>query len=222
MSQGKSKQESRVNYRALTPHTPYITSWSTEKDPPHQLIERRGIGVGYLDETLIDRDDKGVLWYRTLARPREGEPDFGRVHPLRQRRAMRRLLCQVCAGPADQSGEGVLWLLKDHRGDWPGWPENMAVTEPPVCLPCVRVASRLCPALRNGAVTIRVRRAPVSGVRGTLYRSGGGLVPVEAGEATFPYDDPGVRWVRAASLVRELHDCTIVAVEDVCRSSTGN
>jgi hypothetical protein len=217
MSKGSSNQDTRVNYAALTPHTPYITSWSEERDPAYRLVERRGLGIAYLDETLHDRDDKGVLWYRTPFRPGHGEPVFGKVHPFRQRRAMRRLLCQVCAGPADQTSEGILWLLKDHREDWPGWPENMAVTEPPVCLPCVRIASRLCPALRKGAVTIRVRQAPVSGVRGTLYRRGD-LVPVAMDEATIPYDDPAIRWVRAASLVRELHDCTIVEVADLCRS----
>lgn len=217
MSQGQSIQAAIVNHRALTPHTPYITSWSSEKEFPYELVERRGLGIAYTDENLTDRDDRGVLWYRMPSRPRQGNPDFGRVHPLRQRRAMRRLLCQVCAGPADQTSEGVLWLLKDHREDWPGWPENMAVTEPPVCAPCVRVASRLCPALRKGAATIRVRHCPVSGVRGTLYRSAG-LRPIAMDETTIPYDDPAVRWVRAASLVRELHDCTIVDLEDVCRT----
>jgi hypothetical protein len=200
---------------------PYITSWSTENDPPHQLIERPGFGIAYLDEHLTDRDNHGVLWYRTTSRPRQGRPTFGKVHPLRQRRAMRRLLCQVCAGPADHTDDGVLWLLKDHRDDWPHWPENMAVTEPPICSPCVQVATQLCPALRKGAVTIRVQRCPIAGVRGTLYR-GSGLVPVEAREATITYDDPTKRWIRAASLVRELHDCTIVTLEDACRSSTAN
>jgi hypothetical protein len=157
-----------MSLSTLTSHTPYITSWSTEQDPPHTLVEHRGLGIAYLDETVIDRDDKGVLWYRTPSRPRQGRPEFGRVHPLRQRRAMRRLLCQVCGGPADHTSDGVLWLLKDHREDWPGWPENMAVTEPPVCAPCVRVASRLCPALRKGAVTVRVRHCPEFGARFTV------------------------------------------------------
>ena len=221
MSQGPPNHETRINYRSLTPHTPYITSWSEEQDPPYRLLERRGQGIAYLDETLHDRDNKGVLWYRTSFRPGQGQPVFGKVHPIRQRRAMRRLLCQVCAGPADHNSDGILWLLKDHREDWPGWPENMAVTEPPVCVPCVRVASRLCPALRKGAVTIRIRHAPISGVRGTLYRRTG-LVPVAMNEATIPYDDPAVRWVRAASLVRELHDSTIVPLEDICQNSTAS
>lgn len=207
------------NYHALVPYTPYVTMWSDERDEPAQLIEDPGRGIGYLDETISDRDSRGVLWFRTQSRPRQGEPMFAKVHPLRQRRCMRRLLCNVCAGPADQTAEGTLWLLKDHRDDRRSWPENMAVTEPPTCARCVRLASRLCPALRKGAVTIRVRHAPVAGVRGMLYRSAG-LSPVPIAEAIIAYGDPRIRWIRAMNLVRELHDCTFVPLEDVCRSST--
>jgi hypothetical protein len=150
-----------------------------------------------------------VLWNRTTLRPREGSPDFGRVHPLRQRRAMRRLLCQVCAGPADKSDDGVLWLLQDHRADWADWPEAMVVTEPPVCLPCVRTSIRLCPALRKGPAVVRVRHYPIYGVQGVLYKSGV-LCPTAAAEVIAPFDDPAITWIRAAHLVRELHGCTFL------------
>lgn len=215
-----TETSNRINYAALTPHTPYISSWSEEREPPSRLVERPGRGIAYTDEVMTDRDSRGVLWFRMPSHPGHGQPLFAKVHPLRQRRAMRRLLCNVCAKPADRTDEGVLWLLKDHRDDWPDWPETMAVTEPPICVPCVRVASRLCPALRRGAIAVRVRRAPVAGVRGTLYRNGPGLVPVAQDEVTVAYEDPRVRWVRAMNLVRELHDCTIVSVDEICRSST--
>lgn len=210
-----------INYRALKPYTPYITTWSEEDDLPVEIIERPGRGIAYVDETLIDRDNHGVLWYRTPSRPGEGEPMFAKVHPLRQRRAMRRLLCNVCASPADRTDDGILWLLRDHHDEGPGWPENLAVTEPPICVRCVPLASRLCPALRKGAAAIRVRRAPVAGVRGLLYRSGG-RTPVPMDEVVIGYEDPGIRWVRAINLVRELHDCTLVPLEELCRSSTVN
>ncbi|OLF19394.1 hypothetical protein [Actinophytocola xanthii] len=188
---------------------PYITAWSDEEDSPCTVVERKGWGIAYADETLTDRDDGGVLWFRKPSRPRQGRPRFDQVHPLRQRRAMRRLLCQVCGGPADVTDDGVLWLLKDHRTDWPRWPENMAVTEPPICVPCVRVASRACPALRRGAAVIRVGSSPIVGVQGLLYRSGhAGPIPV--GETIIAYDDPGIRWARAITLVRELRWCTIL------------
>ena len=212
MSKTSSVQH-RINYAALAPNAPYIASWTEEEFPPTAIIERPGRGIGYADETIHDRDRNGVLWLRALSRPRQGQPLFAKVHPLRQRRAMRRLLCNVCASPADRSEDGVLWLLKDHRTDWPGWPQQMAVTEPPVCLPCVRRSVRLCPALRReGAVAVRVRHAPITGGYGTLYRCEGGLA-VATEETVVSYDSPRVRWMRAAKLVREIGDCTIVEID---------
>ncbi len=211
MSKTSSAQD-RINYAALAPNAPYIASWTDEEVPPTAIIERPGRGIGYADETIHDRDRNGVLWLRALSRPRQGQPLFAKVHPLRQRRAMRRLLCNVCASPAHRSEDGVLWLLKDHRTDWPGWPQHMALTEPPVCLPCVRRSVRLCPALRReGAVAIRVRHAPISGVYGTLYRCEGGLA-VATEDTTVSFDDPRVCWMRAAKLVREVGDCAIVDI----------
>lgn len=205
----------RVNYTALAPYAPYIASWSEESLSSGAVIERPGRGIGYADETVHDRDRHGVLWLRASSRPGRSEPLFATVHPLRQRRTMRRLLCNVCARPADRTTEGVLWLLKDHRTDWTGWPEHMGVTEPPVCLACARRSVRLCPALRReGAVAIRVRHAPISGVRGTLFRAGDGP-PVAMGGMTLAYGDPRLRWLRADKLVRELTDCTIVEPADL-------
>jgi hypothetical protein len=43
-------------------------------------------------------------------------------------------------------------------------------------------------------------------------------MPVAMGEVTVPYDDPTVRWVKAAKLVRELQDCTLVEVAALCRN----
>jgi hypothetical protein len=196
---------------------PYITSWSAEPELTRDLVERGGNGIAFNDECLADRDDHGVLWTQLAYRPGQGRPRFGDVHPLRQRRAMRRLLCQVCASPADETDDGVLWLLKDHRDHWPDWPEKMAVTEPPVCAVCVPVATRLCPALRTGAVAVRVRRYPIFGVRGVLHhREGRKLIASHLDNAR--YDSPIVHWMLATNLLRELRDCTIVSLEDVCPS----
>jgi hypothetical protein len=197
---------------------PYITAWSEEEDPPYQLVERRGGGVAYLDETLADRDRNGVLWFRTSFRHGQGHPVFGQVHPMRQRRTMLRLLCQVCAGPADRTDDGVLWLLKDHREDWPSWPEGMGVTEPPICLPCVRTSVRMCPALRRGAAAVRVRSYPVAAVYGVVYT---GSPPVAVGAASVRLDNPAVRWVRAFSVIRELSDCTIIPLTELASAWDG-
>jgi hypothetical protein len=184
---------------------PYVTSWTEEVEPAPMVMWVPGSGIGYADEILADRDRHGVLWCRAPSRPGRGRPEFGLVHPLRQRRAMRRLLCQVCAGPADRTEDGVLWLVREFREDWPGWPERMAVTEPPVCRPCAGLSLRVCPALRRGATVFRVRQYPVVGVRGERY-AGGELAPRLLGEAMVSYDDRTVRWIRATNLLRELSD----------------
>lgn len=156
-------------------------------------------------------------WQRTAVHQRVGLPEFGRVHPLRQRRAMLRLLCQVCACPADRGGNGVLWLLRDYRDDWHGRPEGMASVEPPVCACCVEVSLKLCPALRRGAVAVRVREFPIAGVRGAVYRKGV-AAPVAAEAANLSYDDPRVRWTVASALIRELRDCTVITIAELAGS----
>jgi hypothetical protein len=191
---------------------PYVTSWDTEKGLSYQVTYRAGGGIAYTDEIAADRDIHGALWHRAVSRPHHGRPEFGNVHTLRQRRAMRRLLCQVCGGPADQSEDGVLWLLPDHREDWDNWPEGMGNVEPPICQPCARVSLQLCPKLRRSAAAIRVRECPIVGVRGALYEPGE-TAPAIATEAVVGFDDPALRWVRAVGLVRQLRGCTLVPLD---------
>lgn len=166
----------------------------------------RATGIAYADETLGDRDQNGVLWQRCPSRPGLGRPIFGAIHPLRQRRAMRRLLCSICGGPPDRTDLGVLWVLRDFRDDWPDWPEGMGAVEPPVCLPCARLSIRLCPALRGGPVFIRVKHSRVAGVYGICYRANDEVA------CTVAFTKPAIRYTQAAQLVRELHDCTLVDV----------
>lgn len=193
---------------------PYITTWSAEQDLPYRVVERSGVGIGFSDEMLGDRDSHGILWHRIAVRHEVGRPEYGKVHPLRQRRAMRKLLCQVCAGPADRADAGVLWVMRDCRNDWARWPNGMASVEPPTCAPCVALSLRLCPALRRGAVAVRARSFEVVGVRGALYRRGS-VAPVAVEAANLPYDDPEVRWLVASALIRELQECTIVSFEEL-------
>ncbi|HEV8559185.1 MAG TPA: hypothetical protein VGR06_22805 [Actinophytocola sp.] len=188
---------------------PYITAWSEERALPVRIIERPLLGIGYTDESFVDRDEHGVLWRRVLSRPGAGRPLFGEIHTPRQRRAMQRLLCQVCSGPADQNEAGTLWLLKDHRGDWPGWPNGMGVTEPPVCLPCARTAINLCPSLRRGHVALRVAHHPIAGVQGLRYQVR--LQRLQLAESDLvPLEDPAIRWTQAVHLIREITGCVFV------------
>ena len=191
---------------------PYIAAWSGEEDLPVRIIGRGLSGLGFADEALTDRDERDVLWTRTPSQPGEGRPLFGEVHSLRQRKAMRRLLCQVCAKPADRNEQGVLWLLPDHREDWPKWPENMANTYPPMCLSCASLSIRACPMLRRGYVAVRTRRSPLSGVYGVRYIPARPF-PVPADGVVVSYDDPAIRWVCAVQQVRSLQGCTIVTLD---------
>jgi hypothetical protein len=193
---------------------PYITAWTSEQDLSADVIALPTGGIGYADELVIDRDREGVLWNRMSVSPGQGRPEYHRLHPLRQRRAMWRLLCQVCARPAEQTEHGHLWLLKDHRHDWPGWPERVANPFPPVCRDCARWSVRLCPPLRRGYVAVRARSRP-HGVIGVRFYPRHWLgVRDESGDPV-AYTDPAVRWVLATQVTRTLYDCTFVDLERV-------
>lgn len=193
--------------------TPYVTATNAEQDLRCSLVVRPD-GIGYVNELPGDRDEQGVLWQKVAERHGKGKPEFGRVHPVRQRRAMSELLCQVCAGPADRTSDGVLWLLRDHREDWPRWPEGMASVEPPICAPCVAMSLRRCPALQRGAVAVRVRTFAVAGVWGALYRPAT-FAPVPIKAAHLAYGAPETRWMVAVALIRELQGCSLVPFDEL-------
>src|SRR5262245_53082651 len=140
---------------------PYITSWSGERAVRTPVVAKGRWGIGYQRERPGDRDSYGVLWTRYVRAPGVGTPNFSSVHPARQRRAMRLLLCQVCGGPADRNEQGILWLLDDARYAWSG---EEPTGHPPICLRCAVPASRSCPYLRRyGRLALRVRDAPIVG-----------------------------------------------------------
>ncbi len=191
------------------PVVPYIAAWSTER-PTRQPLVARGSGIGYTDEHPYDRDAHGVLWMRAPSSRGRGRPEFGKVHPLRQRRAMRGLLCQVCGEAADRNEQGVLWLLRDERGSEPGWPEGVGATHPPVCVPCAVKSTQLCPHLRGRFLAVRVRESAVCGVYGVRYRPGRFGVEPEPEGVIVEYGDAAARWAWASQLVRELRGCSSV------------
>lgn len=189
---------------------PYITAWSEEKARVHPpvVIRPDGGGIGYATETLGDRDLRGVLWHRVAYRLGEGKPLFGNVHSTRQRTAMRHLLCQVCARPADENRKGVLWLLPDLRTQVPTWPDWIDVTEPPICRPCVELSTRLCPRLRRSHTLFRARTHDVTGAWGSRYLPTR-PTPTHIGDDYAYFTEPVIRWTRARHLTRTLRKCTI-------------
>jgi hypothetical protein len=189
---------------------PYAAAWTSEHTLPGEVMSVRSGGIGYADERPTDRDQHGVLWARMSSNPGQGRPLFTKLHPLRQRRAMWRLLCQVCGKPADETDQGHLWLLTNR--DQAGALEGMASQFPPVCLACARWSVRLCPPLRRGHVAIRAR-SKVDGVIGVMIHPARGMLPDT--DEVIAYTDPVIRWVLATHLIRTLHDCTLVDLDEV-------
>ncbi|GHE80241.1 hypothetical protein GCM10014715_39540 [Streptomyces spiralis] len=188
---------------------PYIAAWSSETVPlPQVYAAPDGLGlVGHA------RDTDGVLWKPFGLRLGMGRPEYGTVHGPRQRRCMRRLLCQVCGQPADRDEQGVLWLLEDDRDeDW--WPEDQVTTHPPVCRPCAGLAARMCPHLQGKVVAVRVGRPIVDAVWGQLYfpeRS----MPIPGKRDVVRMSDPAVRWMLGGQLAASLLDARVVDLPEL-------
>ncbi|WP_037733431.1 hypothetical protein [Streptomyces megasporus] len=189
---------------------PYVAQWSGERDLT-PLVVARGPGIAYRmgEEVPQDRYD-GVLWARRSFDQGKGTARLAYTHPQRQRRAMAKLLCQVCAKPASRTKDGVLWLVEDDRGAWPDWPEGLATAHPPLCVPCAGTSLDECHHwLREKAVVVRSRASQVSGVLGAPYQlQGSVLVPQKV--RMVRYDDPAIAWTLARQLVRTLYDCTLL------------
>jgi hypothetical protein len=202
------------------PHgpVPYVARWSAEKVLDAPLVETMA-GIAYANELSVDRDQYGLLWSRITSRQGVGEPLYRQMHPLRQRRAMQRLLCQVCARPADHNEQGTLWLIQDQRGQWPGWPEQAQNTHPPLCLRCAAISVKSCPWLKLGYVAVRAKSF-VSGAWGGLYRTGWpDRRPLLADTATLQFGNPRLHWLQADQLTRELVDCTVVELDQLAKGA---
>ncbi|MGW2055905.1 hypothetical protein ACWCOZ_18645 [Streptomyces sp. NPDC001840] len=190
------------------PVVPYIACWSSEHRPQGTLIVRGG-GIAYVDEGPYERDDLGVLWKRVGLSPGKGRPEFGNVHFLRQRHAMRKLLCQICGGPSDRTNDGTLWLVGEDA-DYPELSKpGYVTTHPPLCMPCAVASVRACPHLRKRHVALRVQTFVLAGVHGVVYRPGG-LFPVLRDAGGVAFESSQLPWVLAGQLVMELQEFTVV------------
>jgi hypothetical protein len=169
-------------------------------------------GIAYPTETLRDRDERDVLWTTMATRIGSGRPLFATMHPVRQRRTMLRLRCQVCAGPADRTEDGCLWL-RPGGGD-AGWSVGRDTIFPPLCRPCARVSVRACPALRPGFLAVRAH-SRVTGVTGVRFQPGRRFPALAPGDddEVIRYGHPRARWTLATQLVRTLQDATVIDLD---------
>jgi hypothetical protein len=132
------------------------------------------------------------------------------VHARRQRRAMTKLLCQVCGQPAGRTADGVLWLVGEDPDRPETWPVPLLTAHPPVCAGCAVRSVGACPHLRRQYTALHVRAFDLTGVRGALYVPGHQSPVAVAGVA---FDDPRIRWVRAGQLIVRLREFSITEVE---------
>jgi hypothetical protein len=186
------------------------------------MVQRYG-GIGYEDESPGDRDRRGVLWRRVPWLPGEGRPEFGKVHTWRQRRAMTRLLCQVCGAAADRNADGLLWLVGEDPTDPGSWPDPLLTAHPPVCAVCAARSVRVCPHLRSRYAVLRVRGFDPEGVRGALYQPGYPIpVPALTDICGVGFDDPRIAWMQASQLIMRLRDFTVTELDtDECLRAPG-
>jgi hypothetical protein len=195
--------------------------WTDEPTALTTVVQRGRWGIGYSDELPTDRDRDGVLWTRVVSRPGHGRPLYAQLHPIRQRRAMRRLLCQVCGRPADYTEQGHLWLAVDQRERWPGWPEESVNPFPPVCTGCAARSVRLCPPLRRGFTAFRAH-STLYGVIGVQFVAGprypGVALAEDDGGQPVAFSHPAIHWTQATQLTRTMHQCVLVDLDALAQT----
>ncbi|MGW6461034.1 hypothetical protein ACWF94_34755 [Streptomyces sp. NPDC055078] len=203
--------------------TPWITPWTGETPVEPRLhvphSERR---LALRDEKVRDRDSFGTLLHPgrlpvPLGRGR-GEPEHSAVHPARQREAMWQLLCMGCAGSADRTREGVLWLLGHPAAAAGDWLEEVVTVLPPVCLPCVPVVAARRPELAGGYTAVRVGDPNRYGYVGDLYARNASGLPAPslrlAKEGMLVrHGDPRLPWMLCTQVTLRLTGCTVIDLD---------
>ncbi|MFF3730767.1 hypothetical protein ACFYXM_10720 [Streptomyces sp. NPDC002476] len=211
------KQPRQFHWRGL--RVPYVALWSSEKEQLALLVrtvggEWRNERIGYTDELPTDRRQE-TLWVRYSVSRGSGTPDLALMHPLRQRQALERMLCQVCGKSTyDEAfrrwGERHLFIRRD--------PDNRPISDgeltatPPVCEPCAIESARSCPHLRRGYTAALVKYAEPWGVSGYLYDS---ALERSPSVTSVPYTDPRIRSVQARRDIAMLHGCTTIRLDDL-------
>lgn len=167
---------------------PWIALWSAEAVGPTMVSTANGWEPQ--PGTKWVRRERG-MWMLTAPTRREGTPDFGSTHSLRQRQAMTQALCQVCGNrrrgemnwviPDDSEAEGI---SSRHAQLW----KQGFVLNAPVCSPCLALARSVCPHLRQTEpvdVMPMRRTAPVAAITGDYLDTGGRVLSV-----VVPLGDP--------------------------------
>jgi hypothetical protein len=200
---------------------PYITAWTAEAISQPEIIRivgRGGEGIGYDQEDPVTDRRHEALWVRSAIARGRGAPDFRRVNSLRQKRAMRYSLCQVCGETVLGQGadERTLHLMGGHTPIF----EGETTAAPPVHPECGVEAIENCPPLGRSHVAALVEFSPLWGVAGVVYdpvtlaplpilgQRPGELRHVHAG-------DKEIRWTLANFTAVSLHGITPVSTDEL-------
>ncbi|WP_435643343.1 hypothetical protein ACR9VJ_18015 [Streptomyces sp. H49] len=186
---------------------PYIAGYSLERAATPKLCEDTVRGrLAFKGETPHDRDTFGTLWVRPtiVSRARRGRPLLKTIHPYRQRRAMRDMLCQVCARPPAIPEGPHLFLGASSVGPIR---EGELTPSPPVCVVCAGIAVQLCRPLQGGRFTAAwVQHAPFWGVIGDTYAPG--TLDLVDRQCRIQYGTREADWTVASWSVAELQGVT--------------
>ncbi|WP_405575607.1 hypothetical protein OG317_36795 [Streptomyces sp. NBC_01167] len=145
---------------------PYITHWTAESVPQPKLIRliARG-GIGYFDEEPVTERRREALRHRSGLAQGRGRPDFARVNSLRQKRAMRCNLCQVCGEEATLADGRKLHLMAAATAIG----EGETAAAPPLHPVCALESIENCRLLRRNHSAALVEYSPLWGVAGVLH-----------------------------------------------------
>jgi hypothetical protein len=129
---------------------PYVNIWSAEADESTWRL---------MPDVATNRPGLAVPPFLRG----EGDPDFKRQAPNRQRACMFRQLCQICTGRGD-------WILVSSISTKFVFSEDeqhLVMTEPWLCRPCADYALSTCPGLLG-----HQRKESMELVRPTSWRYG--------------------------------------------------
>ncbi|MFG2816233.1 hypothetical protein [Streptomyces sp. NPDC048410] len=201
---------------------PYITAWSAESLDQPPLIRRvvgSFHGIGYADEDpRADRDaDTGALLARQALAPGFGIPVFAEMNGLRQRQAVRQMLCQVCGRPDPMRIEGGRSLYMVGSDTPIG--EGETTTAPSVHPACALKSVEHCPSLHRGFSAALVEYSPVWGVAGVVHDPSTLDPRLPAPSPTrltrVSVGSPDIPWTLAAALVISLHGITPISLDGI-------
>jgi hypothetical protein len=200
---------------------PYITRWTAEEVAHPKIVRivgRGGEGIGYEKENpVIDRRHE-ALWVRAALARGRGRPDFARINSLRQKRAMRYSLCQVCGVTVldSRADERTLHLL----GGAAPIGEGETTAAPPVHPSCAVESIESCPHLQRGWAAALVTYSPLWGVAGVVHDRVT-LAPLPS-PGKRPFDlthvhvsEERIRWTLASFTVVSLHGVTPVSMDEL-------